>query len=120
MEETKNNIKTENESAVKTESAPTEKTENAPAVKTENAPAVKAETAPIVKKNYKDSVFRMLFSDKASLLSLFNALTGSHYENPDELEIVTLDNVISAKNKLDSLFFARIFVPNRHRILKRT
>ena len=99
MEETKNNIKAENESAVKTE----------------NVPAVKAENALAVKRNYKDSVFRMLFSDKASLLSLFNALTGSHYENPDELEIVTLDNVISAKNKLDSLFFARLFVPDRHK-----
>ena len=77
MEETKNNIKTENESSVK------------------------AENAPAVKRNYKDSVFRMLFSDKASLLSLFNALTGSHYENPDELEIVTLDNVIYMSYKND-------------------
>ncbi len=109
MEETKNNIKTENGSAVKTENAPAVKAENTPAVKAENAPAIKAEnapaakseTTPVVKRNYKDSVFRMLFSDKASLLSLFNALTGSHYENPDELEIVTLDNVIYMSYKND-------------------
>ena len=71
MEETKNNIKAENETAAKTE----------------NASAVKTENAPVVKRNYKDSVFRMLFNDKASLLSLFNALTGSHYENPDERSV---------------------------------
>ncbi len=36
----------------------------------------------------------MLFSDKKNLLSLYNAVNGRSYENPDELEIVTLDNAI--------------------------
>ena len=30
-----------------------------------------------VKNNYKDTIFRMLFSEKESLLSLYNALNGT-------------------------------------------
>ena len=40
---------------------------------------------------YKDTVFRMLFSDRKNLLSLYNAISGSHYDDPDKLEIVTLE-----------------------------
>ena len=40
---------------------------------------------------YKDTVFRMLFSDRENLLSLYNAVNGSNYENSDALEIVTLE-----------------------------
>ena len=47
-----------------------------------------------VNRNYKDTVFRMLFSDKKNLLSLYNAVNGRSYTNPDELEIVTLENAI--------------------------
>ncbi|MBQ4563600.1 MAG: hypothetical protein IJA58_03860 [Lachnospiraceae bacterium] len=32
-----------------------------------------------VNRNYKDSVFRMLFRDRSALLSLYNALNGSDY-----------------------------------------
>ena len=48
--------------------------------------------API--RNYKDSVFRMLFSEKEPLLSLYNALNGTDYTDPEELEINTLENAI--------------------------
>ena len=43
-------------------------------------------------RNYKDTVFRMLFSDRKNLLSLYNAVSGSHYDNPEMLEIVTLES----------------------------
>ena len=33
-------------------------------------------------RNYKDTVFRMLFSDRQNLLSLYNAVSGSHYDDP--------------------------------------
>ena len=48
----------------------------------------------IVKANrkYKDTVFRILFSDRKNLLSLYNAVNGSNYEDSDVLEIVTLEN----------------------------
>ena len=45
-------------------------------------------------RNYKDTVFRMLFSDRKNLLSLYNAVSGSHYDDPEKLKIVTLENDI--------------------------
>ncbi len=57
-----------------------------------------------VNRNYKDTVFRMLFSDKKNLLSLYNAVNGRSYTNPDELEIVTLDNAIYMGMKNDLAF----------------
>lgn len=48
---------------------------------------------------YKDTVFRMLFSDRKNLLSLYNAISGSHYDDPDKLEIVTLENAIYMEYK---------------------
>lgn len=41
-------------------------------------------------RNYKDTIFRWLFSDKNNLLSLYNAIAGAHYQNPEALNIVTL------------------------------
>ena len=53
---------------------------------------------------YKDSVFRMLFSDKERLLNLYNALNGTNYTDPDELEINTLENAIYLGRKNDISF----------------
>ena len=36
---------------------------------------------------YKDTIFRWLFSDKNNLLSLYNAIAGAHYQNPEALNI---------------------------------
>ena len=38
-------------------------------------------------RNYKDTVFCMLFRDKKRLLSLYNGMNGTHYTNEDELEL---------------------------------
>ena len=38
---------------------------------------------PTANRNYKDTVFRMLFSDRKNLLSLYNAVSGSHYDDPE-------------------------------------
>lgn len=46
------------------------------------------------KRNYKDLVFRKIFHDKEKLLSLYNALNHSHYEDPELLHITTLDNAV--------------------------
>ncbi|MBD5464747.1 MAG: hypothetical protein HDR22_02835 [Lachnospiraceae bacterium] len=51
--------------------------------------------------NNKDTVFRMLYSENEELLSLYNAVNGTHYENPDELEITTLENAIYMNMKND-------------------
>ena len=59
---------------------------------------------PTANRNYKDTVFRMLFSDRKNLLSLYNAVNQSNYNNPDDLEIVTLENAIYMGMKNDLAF----------------
>lgn len=61
-------------------------------------------TAPIANRKYKDTVFRMLFSDKERLLELYNAVSGRHYDNTDDLEIVTLENAVYMGMKNDLAF----------------
>lgn len=56
------------------------------------------------KRVYKDTIFRMLYHDKENLLSLYNAVNGKDYKNPDELEIVTLENAIYMGMKNDLAF----------------
>ena len=56
------------------------------------------------KRAYKDTIFRMLYHDKANLLSLYNAVNGKDYKNPDELQIVTLENAIYMGMKNDLAF----------------
>ena len=53
-----------------------------------------------VRREYKDTVFRMLHRDKKKLLALYNGVNGTDYDNPNDLEIVTLENAIymSCKN----------------------
>ena len=65
---------------------------------------LKEEKEILIVRNYKDTVFRKLFNDRKELLSLYNAMNGSSYENPDELEIVTLDNAIYMGVKNDLAF----------------
>ena len=59
---------------------------------------------PKANRNYKDTVFRMLFSDRKNLLSLYNAVNQTDYKNPEELEIVTLENAIYMGMKNDLAF----------------
>ena len=59
---------------------------------------------PHAKREYKDTVFRMLFSDKEKLLSLYNAMNDRHYENAEDLKIVTLKNAIYMGMKNDLAF----------------
>lgn len=56
---------------------------------------------------YKDRLFRMLFKDKTRLLELYNAMNGTTYENPEDLEVVTLENAIymDMKNDLAFVFY---------------
>ena len=58
----------------------------------------------VANRRYKDTVFRMLFSKKENLLSLYNAVTGREYENAEALQIVTLENAIYMGMKNDLAF----------------
>ena len=63
-----------------------------------------SEKIPTANRQYKDTVFRMLFAEKENLLSLYNAVTGSHYQNAEALKIVTLENAIYMGMKNDLAF----------------
>ena len=57
-----------------------------------------------VERNYKDKLFRFVFKEKDKLLSLYNAVNKSNYTNPDDLEIVTLENAVYMNMKNDLAF----------------
>ncbi len=47
-----------------------------------------------VKRKYKDILFRYIFRDKKELLQLYNAVNGTHYTNPEDLVVTTMENII--------------------------
>ncbi len=59
---------------------------------------------------YKSRLFVMIFEDKRKLLELYNAVSGKHYEDPELLEINTLENAIymSMRNDLSFLIDAQL------------
>ena len=61
----------------------------------------KTKTQPVVIRNYRDTLFRMLYRNKKRLLSLFNAVNGTQYDNPDDLSITTLEGVLYLGMKND-------------------
>ena len=57
------------------------------------------------KRQTKDIIFRLVFGDdRQALLQLYNALHGTAYTDPHELQIVTLDNAIYISRKNDLAF----------------
>lgn len=55
-------------------------------------------------RKYKDRLFRFIFNDKENLLQLYNAINNSHYSNPDDLVITTIDDVVYMGMKNDLSF----------------
>ncbi len=65
---------------------------------------VKRHFEPKGKRNYKDTLFRMIFKEPAELLELYNAMNGTEYTHPEDLEIVTLENAVYMSMKNDVAF----------------
>lgn len=61
-------------------------------------------------RTYKSRMFEMVFCNKKDLLGLYNAINGTAYDNPDLLEINTLENAIymSMQNDLSFIIDARL------------
>ena len=57
-----------------------------------------------VRRSYKDSLFRMIFKEKRELLSLYNAINGTSYQDPDELIVTTIEDVLYMGRKTDVSF----------------
>ena len=58
-------------------------------------------------RKYKDRLFRLIFADeknKKNALSLYNMLNNSSYENPEDLELTTIEDVLYIKMKNDFSF----------------
>lgn len=57
-----------------------------------------------VNRNYKDTVFRMLFQDAGNALALYNSLNGTNYADAGMLTFNTLENAIYMNMKNDVSF----------------
>ena len=56
------------------------------------------------RRDYKDTLFRMLFNDREALLSLYNAVGNTDYRDSSLLQIVTLENAVYMNVKNDLAF----------------
>ncbi len=55
-------------------------------------------------RNYRDNVFCLLHRDRKNLLSVYNAINGTDYQNEDELTVVTLEMAFCVRMKNDAAF----------------
>ena len=69
----------------------------------QNKPA-KHVSKPAIVKTYKDTIFRMLYSDKKELLTLYNAVSSGNYTDPEQLQVVTMEQAIYMSMKNDVSF----------------
>lgn len=59
----------------------------------------------LLNRKHKNDVFCMLFHDRTALLSLFNAINGSNYTDPNELEITTIGDAIYIGHRKNDVSF---------------
>ena len=57
-----------------------------------------------VNREHKDRLFKIIFQEKSDLLCLYNAINGTTYDNPDDLTITTMEDVIYISMKNDVSF----------------
>lgn len=59
-----------------------------------------------VNREYKDRLFKLVFREKEDLLQLYNAVNGTDYNNPEDMEINTLEDAVymGMKNDISFLF----------------
>ena len=55
-------------------------------------------------REYKSDVFSMLMQDKERALQLYNVMNDSNYQNPEAVEMTTLDGGISLSVRNDASF----------------
>lgn len=61
-------------------------------------------------RKYKDTLFRRVFKEKRYLLELYNAVNHTDYQDPEKLQINTLENVlyISMKNDISFMIDGKV------------
>ena len=72
-----------------------------------------------VNKNYKDTVFRSLFSIKKNSLELYNAIMGTDYQDESIIELATLIEVLfsAMKNDLSFIINKKMIILIEHQSL---
>ena len=55
-------------------------------------------------RGYKSDVFSMLMEDKANALEVYNALNGSYYTDPEDVELVRLEKGVSLSIRNDASY----------------
>ena len=63
-----------------------------------------------VNREYKSDVFSMLLEDKANALEVYNALNDSHYDRPEDVEIILLEKGISLSIRNDATFIIDMYM----------
>lgn len=58
-------------------------------------------------REYKDRLFKLIFREKKDLLELYNAINQTDYQNPEEIQINTLEDVVYLGMKNDLSFLLR-------------
>ena len=68
------------------------------------------EILPTPVRTYKDRIFRMIFKDKKEFLTLYNAMNGTDYDNPENLVVTTLENAIymGMRNDVSFLLYDKL------------
>lgn len=57
-----------------------------------------------VNRQYKDRLFKLIFKEKEDLLQLYNAVNNTNYDNPEDIEVNTLEDVVYMGMKNDISF----------------
>ncbi len=67
----------------------------------------KAEENTTINRQYKDRLFKIVFADKKDLLDLYNAINGTNYDNSEDIEVNTLEDVVymGMKNDISLLLY---------------
>ena len=65
---------------------------------------MRTQEKPAAVREYKDTIFRMLYSDRKELLTLYNAVSDTSYTDPEQLQVVTLEQAIYMSMKNDVSF----------------
>ena len=59
----------------------------------------------VVNREYKDSLFKIVFGDsKENALALYNAINGTDYGDPEKITIVTIKNAVYIRIENDVAF----------------
>ena len=65
------------------------------------------ETKKTVNREHKDRLFKLVFQKKEDLLDLYNAVNGTDYDNPDDVEVNTIEDAVYLGMKNDVSFLVK-------------